>query len=189
MNKKLIRLYLFLIISISLIVYLRWDRRIPFQEFCDNVEKKLPEIENINFKCYRDIRSVYTFYQDTIYANFYRNLFGKVKIYDWTKNRAYSKDELPESFYKDLGKVEHICDDLDIYDLMKDSLNKEIEFIFNIKYIKTETIPKWDKKLDGKEDDYDGYLVYDVNNIREKDNYYLKLKDKWYFEYYERRPN
>ncbi|MEI7485211.1 MAG: hypothetical protein WCK13_10930 [Ignavibacteriota bacterium] len=67
--------------------------------------------------------------------------------------------------------------------------NKEIEYIFNIKHIKTETIPNWNKKLEGKEDDYDGYLIYDVNNIREKDNSYLKLKDKWYFEYYERRPN
>ena len=91
MNKRLIGLYLFLIISISLIVYMRWDRRIPFQEFCDNVEKKLSEIEQINFSYYRDIRSVYSFYQDTIHVNFHRNLFSEVKINDWTKNREYKR--------------------------------------------------------------------------------------------------
>ena len=70
----------------------------------------------------------------------------------------------------------------------KDSVNSEIEFIFDIKYIKTGTIPNWDRKNDSKKDDYDGFLVFDVNNELEKNTSFYKLKDKWYFEYHERRP-
>lgn len=189
MNKKIVLVFFFLIFSVFLTYYVYKDNTVPFQEFCDNIDNKLSEIEIINFKYYRDIRSGYSFTQDTIHADINFNLFNKVIIYDRHKDRYYILDDLPVGFYKDFLKVKRICKDLYVYDLFKDSLNKKIEFIFNIKYIKTETIPKWDKKLDNKKESYDGYLVYDINNELEKNINYYKIKDKWYFEYHERRPN
>lgn len=189
MNKKIVLVFFFLIFSIFLTYYVYKDNTVPIQEFCDKIDKKLSEIEKVNFKYYRDIRSGYSFTQDTIHADININLFNKVIIYDRHKDQYYELDDLPVSFLKDFLKIKRICKDLDVYDLFKDSLNKKIEFTFSLKFIKTETIPNWKEKFDNKKDEYDGYLVFDTNNDLENDSTFYKLKDKWYFEYHERRPN
>ncbi len=188
MNKKIVSIIVFSIFSVLLTYYTFKDNSIPFQVFCNRIENKLSEIEKIKFKHFRNLGGKYIFVQDTIFTELSYNIFKGVKIYDNYKHRYCDLDELPKSYYEDFKEVKQICDDLDIYDLHKDSVNSEIEFIFDIKYIKTGTIPNWDRKNDSKKDDYDGFLVFDVNNELEKNTSFYKLKDKWYFEYHERRP-
>lgn len=189
MNKQIIYLIIVIIISASLVYFFQTDNSIPITEFCVNIENRFYEVKNINFSYYKNIQSGYSYYQDSFFVRIRYNIFHKIEIRDYSKIRYYRLDELPSNFIDNFNKIKRICDGLDVYQISKDSINEKTEFIFNIKYIRTETIPNWDKKLDNKKDEYDGILIYDVNNIHEKDNNYYKLKDKWYFEYHERRPN
>jgi hypothetical protein len=184
MNKKIVLVLAFFVFSVLLIYFMHWDNSVPLQEYFNNIENRLPEIEKISFRYYGKLNNLYYFTQDTIHANIKYNIFNKVEIYDRTKQyRHYSLDELPESFYKDFLKVKKICDELDVSDIYKDSLNRRINFSFRLKFIKSETIPNWNKKFENKKYSFNGTITYDVNNEKEKDSLYYKLKDKWYFYY------
>jgi len=189
MRNKIIIVVIFFTLCLFLIYYLYRNDSASFDEFCKNIENKLPDIENINFKYFRYLSGQYVFTQDTFDVDLNYNVLNRLKVYDNRKHEYCELDEYPESFYKDFDKIKRICDDLNIYYLCKDSLNMEIEFIFEIKHVITETIPGWNRELESKSGKYDGYIIYDFNNKLEEDINYHKLKDKWYFEYHERRPN
>jgi hypothetical protein len=163
--------------------YYHWDKGIPLQEYFNNIENRLPEIEKIDFSYYGKLNHLYYFHKDTVNVNIIYNLFNKVEISDFKTPKIYSLKELPINFYKDFLKVKKICDELDVTDIYKDSLNNRIDFHFKLKQIKSETIPNWNNKFEKKKYSFDGLIAYDVKNKHEKDSLYYKLKDKWYLYY------
>jgi hypothetical protein len=186
MKKNILFAISFFVFIVIIIYFFKRDTSKPLQEFFVNIENKLPEIEKINFKYYRDIRSGYSFAKDTIDVDLNYNIFNRAKIFD-KHNKYLNSDQLPSSFFKDFEEVKKICTELNVFEVIKDSLNKEITFRFEFNHINTETIPNWDKKNEDNKDRYKASIIYDVSNEKEKESKYYKIKDKWYFYYGESR--
>jgi hypothetical protein len=183
MNKKIVLVLVFFAFTLLLIFYTHWDSSLPLQEYFNNIENRLHEIEKTDFSYYGKLNHLYYFHKDTVDVNIIYNIFNKVEIRDYKTYKLYNLEELPESFYKDFLKVKNFCDELDVSDISKDSLNKRIDFRFKLKLVKSETIPNWNKKFERKKYSFNGTITYDVNSEKEKDSLYYKLKDKWYFYY------
>jgi len=162
------------------------ENPLSFQEFFNKIEKKLPEIEAINFRSYTDFSN--TLCMDTISARRYFNVFEMKYIWnDWVKERNYYQSELPKEFIENFSKLKKICNELSINEISKNKENSLIELSFDIESLKTETIPNWDMKNDSKKSNYGGYLVYDLENKYANDSTHYKIKDNWYIWFFRYR--
>jgi hypothetical protein len=185
MNKKILLVLVFFVFTVFLIYFMHRDNSVPLLDFVNNVEKRLPEIEKNKLSFIWETGSSYFFSIDTIHGILKHNIFSfcKTEIYDFSKNKNFNFNDLPLCFENNFKGMKALCNDLNVYMIHKDSLNQKTDFVFNLKYIKSGTIPNWDKKLENKKNRYDGFLSYDANNKLEKDSNYYKIKDKWYFYY------
>lgn len=187
MNKKIISYIVFYFLAIFLIYYLITDHATDFEDFLGNIENRLIKFEKINFTSFLEKSNCCSFSKDSLEVNIEFSKFKKIKICNNRTKRIYQLNELPENFLKDFYEVKNICDDLNISDVHKEPVFQTIEFVFNLKHIKKSTIPVWNDEKIRRRDTHDGILIYDVNNVNEKDNYYLKIKDKWYYYHCEER--
>ena len=147
MNKKNIFTVIFFIFPLLLFSCFQKDNSVNLLGFFSNVENKFSEIEKINFRYYRNYNNEYLFSKSSVFAFLVYNKSDEVKITDFYNGKQYDLKDLPENYYKDFQEVKRICDGLNVYEIIKDSLNRKMEFLFNIKYVKTETIPKWNQKV------------------------------------------
>lgn len=185
MNKKLT--LSFLIFSFVLFSCMKKENKESFGDLLDKIKNNLTEIENIKFRSINKYNNKYLFLKESLGIVFDYSYPSKVRIIGYENELKYDVKDLPENYYKDFQNIKKIFDFLNIHDIVKDSLDGQIEFIFDLDSINTVNIPNWDKKLDGKENRYDGEIVFDAKNELEKNHSFSKLSDKWYFCYYEKR--
>jgi hypothetical protein len=198
-NKKLIGLYIFLVISISVIVYLRWDRSKPFNEVFLTVKNNLSTVQNMNFLNYDCFERPFPFsdnysfkLRDSIHGKVDKNFLCNYEINKYDLSKFHNDEKLIGEFIINFNIVRKFCKNLEIDEISK-SDNQNIYFIFRMDRIDTKTLPGRNGIPIERKERYDCMIEYnkanDYNMERYRDMNCSKLEDNWYLLYYERRPN
>jgi hypothetical protein len=164
-------------------------QKIPLQIFFEKIEKSINEFEKLNFSYYSEDLTSYSFEKDSIGTIITYKKDDKVEIYNKSTKSYCELKDLPDNYFKTFSEIKNVSQKLNVNKIFFEKVNKDGHFFFDLKYIKQETIPKWDKRNDDKIEKYEGVFIYSIDNLYINDSSYYKIKDKWYFWYGIRRAD
>jgi len=159
------------------------DDSIPLSTFFNNVEKKFPDLMKIKFSYYCKLLNTYNYSKDSTSTSIEYDKNMEFKIYNDDLKRYCVESELPKDYFKKFLEVKEICDEIKLNEIFFNHHFKIIEFVFDLKYVDSKTIPKWDQRNDSKKDRYVGIFRYDINSSYDKDTNQFRIKNYWYFSY------